>query len=114
MKTKKGSRIRKKTAKKRTSRSAGNRSKPPSISSRLSDLSALEKNPNARICEEVEIGDIGGFGSTEELEAHEERCTQEATTFCTSCSKNLCGNHYEFLHRDHDSSGQRSGQALTR
>jgi hypothetical protein len=63
--------------------------------------------PKIKACEEVEIGDIGGFGSTEELESHENRCSQPATKLCAACGRNLCGTHYELLHRDHDS-GQRS------
>ncbi len=59
--------------------------------------------PKPNTCEEVEIGDIGGFGSIEELESHENRCTQPATELCNACSKKLCGTHYELLHRDHDS-----------
>ncbi len=60
-----------------------------------------------KTCEEVEIGDIGGFGSTEELESHENRCAQTATQLCASCGRNLCGAHYELLHRDHDFAQQR-------
>ncbi len=30
--------------------------------------------PSVKTCEEVQVGDIGGFGSTEELESHENRC----------------------------------------
>ncbi len=58
--------------------------------------------PRVKTCEEVEVGDIGGFGSTEELESHENRCSQSATEFCNSCARNLCSSHYELLHRDHD------------
>ena len=66
-----------------------------------------------KACEEVEIGDVGGFGDTEELEAHEKRCGQEATEFCHSCGRNLCTSHYELLHRDHDTSGSHNtGQTL--
>jgi hypothetical protein len=60
-------------------------------------------NPKIQACEEVEIGDIGGFGSTEELESHENRCSQPATKLCTACGRNLCGTHYELLHWGHDS-----------
>jgi hypothetical protein len=62
----------------------------------------------------VEVGDIGGFGSPEKLEAHEKRCGQEATEFCNTCARNLCRNHYELLHRDHDTiDGHTAGQSLT-
>ncbi len=66
-----------------------------------------------KACEEVEVGDVGGFGSPEELEAHEKRCGQEAAEFCHTCGRNLCVNHYELLHRDHEISGQKTEQALT-
>jgi len=67
-----------------------------------------------KTCEELEVGDIGGFGSPEELEAHERRCGREATEFCNTCARNLCGNHYELLHRDHDATGGHSAsQGLT-
>ena len=53
-------------------------------------------------CEELEVGDIGNFGSPDELEDHEKRCDEPATQFCHTCGRSLCGNHYEILHRDHD------------
>ena len=59
-------------------------------------------NTTLKKCQEVEVGDIGGFGSTAELEEHEKRCTETATEFCTSCGKSVCHNHYDLLHRDHD------------
>ena len=62
-------------------------------------------NPALKTCQEVEIGDIGGFGSPEELEEHEKRCSEPATEFCSNCGKNLCRNHYDLIHRDHDTSG---------
>lgn len=60
-------------------------------------------NPNG--CEEVEVGDIGGFGNARELEAHEKHCGQQATEFCHTCARRLCNSHYELLHRDHDTTG---------
>src|SRR5467141_1547844 len=62
-------------------------------------------NPALKTCQEVEVGDIGGFGSPDELEEHEKRCSEPATEFCTNCGKNLCRNHYDLIHRDHDTSG---------
>jgi len=62
-------------------------------------------NPALKTCQEVEVGDIGGFGSPDELEEHEKRCSEPATEFCSNCGKNLCRNHYDLLHRDHDTSG---------
>jgi len=62
-------------------------------------------NPALKTCQEVEVGDIGGFGSPDELEEHEKRCSEPATEFCTSCGKNLCRNHYDLIHKDHDTSG---------
>ena len=58
--------------------------------------------PKSIICEEVEVGDIGGFGDIEELESHESRCAQTATQLCGACGRKLCGTHYELLHKDHD------------
>jgi hypothetical protein len=63
-------------------------------------------------CQEVEVGDIGGFGSSKELEEHEKRCNESATEFCKHCGKNLCRNHYDLMHRDHDITGQSTGQTL--
>lgn len=65
-------------------------------------------NPALKTCQEVEVGDIGGFGSPEELEEHENRCSEPATEFCSNCGKNLCRNHYDLIHRDHDTSGHSS------
>jgi len=68
--------------------------------------------PAIKTCEEVEVGDIGGFGSPEELEEHEKRCTEKATQVCSTCAKNLCNSHYDLLHRDHDgASGHLSGRS---
>jgi len=69
-------------------------------------------NPALKTCQEVEIGDIGGFGSPEELEEHEKRCSEPATEFCTNCGKNLCRNHYDLIHRDHDTSGHPASSSL--
>src|SRR3989441_3759967 len=60
-------------------------------------------SPDFKTCEEVEVGDIGGFGITsEERMERETRCTQRAAQFCKSCAKNLCNTHYDILHKDHD------------
>ena len=69
-------------------------------------------NPALKNCQEVEIGDIGGFGSPEELEEHEKRCSEPATEFCSNCGKNLCRNHYDLIHRDHDTSGHSTSSSL--
>src|SRR5438093_8898870 len=61
-------------------------------------------NPALKTCQEVEVGDIGGFGSTDELEEHEKRCSEAATEFCTNCGKSLCRNHYDLIHAEHDTS----------
>jgi hypothetical protein len=56
-----------------------------------------------KTCEELEVGDIGGFGiTTEERMERETRCTQRATQFCKNCMRNLCNTHYDLLHKDHD------------
>ena len=73
-------------------------------------LTKPETNPNLTLntslktCQEMEVGDIGGFGSPEELEEHQKRCSEPATEFCTNCGRNLCRNHYDMIHRDHDRS----------
>jgi hypothetical protein len=60
-------------------------------------------SPDFKTCEEIEVGDIGGFGITsEERMEREAHCTQRATQFCKSCTKNLCNTHYDLLHKDHD------------
>ena len=70
-------------------------------------------NPALKTCQEVEIGDIGGFGSPEELEEHEKRCSEPATEFCSNCGKNLCRNHYDLIHRDHDISRHSTSSTLS-
>jgi hypothetical protein len=69
-------------------------------------------NPALKTCQEVEIGDIGGFGSPEELEEHEKRCSEPATEFCSNCGKSLCRSHYDLIHRDHDTSGHSTSSSL--
>ena len=88
----------KKSIKKKSSRKVNTRLNPRPLNALVSSASNLK----IKMCEEVEIGDIGGFGSTEELESHENRCAQPATQKCASCGRNLCGTHYELLHQDHD------------
>jgi len=41
---------------------------------------SLTLNTSAKTCQEVEVGDIGGFGSPDELEEHERRCIEQATS----------------------------------
>jgi len=86
-------------ARKKSRRTAQTRMNPKIVDAPVSSASNLK----IKTCEEVEIGDIGGFGSIEELESHENRCAQPATQLCASCGRNFCGTHYELLHRDHDS-----------
>ena len=69
-------------------------------------------NPALKTCQEVEVGDIGGFGSPDELEEHEKRCSEPATEFCTNCGRNLCRNHYDLIHRDHDTSGHSASSSI--
>jgi len=69
-------------------------------------------SPALKSCQEVEVGDIGGFGSPEELEEHEKRCSEPATEFCSNCGKSLCRNHYELIHRDHDTRGHSTSSSL--
>ncbi|OLD56288.1 hypothetical protein AUI46_01420 [archaeon 13_1_40CM_2_52_13] len=69
-------------------------------------------NPALKTCQEVEVGDIGGFGSPDELEEHEKRCAEPATEFCSNCGRNLCRNHYDLIHRDHDTSGHSTGSTI--
>ena len=58
--------------------------------------------PDFKVCQEVEVGDIGGFGDTAELEQHEKKCGDRATEYCMSCGKNLCQIHYMLMHGDHN------------
>src|SRR3989442_6176410 len=69
-------------------------------------------NPALKTCQEVEVGDIGGFGSPDELEEHEKRCSEAATEVCTQCGKNLCRNHFDLIHRHHDTAGHTAGSSL--
>jgi CCR4-NOT transcriptional regulation complex NOT5 subunit len=73
---------------------------------------SVSQNPALKTCQEVEVGDIGGFGSPDELEEHEKHCSEPATEFCSNCAKNLCRNHYDLIHRDHDTSGQSTSSGL--
>ncbi len=85
---------------------------PHSTNVEASPSLELALNPALKACQEVEVGDIGGFGSPEELEEHEKRCSEPATEFCTNCGKNLCRNHYDLIHRDHDNSGHSTSSSL--
>ncbi len=85
---------------------------PHSTSVESSPSLEVALNPALKACQEMEVGDIGGFGSPEELEEHEKRCSEPATEFCTNCGKNLCRNHYDLIHRDHDTSGHSTSSSL--
>jgi hypothetical protein len=73
---------------------------------------SVSQSPALKTCQEVEVGDIGGFGSPDELEEHEKRCSEPATEFCINCGKNLCRNHYDLIHRDHDTSAHSTSSSL--
>src|SRR5947208_15117288 len=49
-------------------------------------------NTALKMCQEVEVGDIGGFGSPHELEYHEKRCAGPPTELCRNSRKYLCRN----------------------
>ncbi|HEV2121021.1 MAG TPA: hypothetical protein VGS11_13065 [Candidatus Bathyarchaeia archaeon] len=71
---------------------------------RPTPITAPVPSPDFKTCEEIEVGDIGGFGITsEERMERETHCTQRATQFCSACARNLCNTHYDLLHKDHDS-----------
>ncbi len=105
MKTRKGSKSRKgtqprtKSARRVRSKTKAGR-RPGALAS--ASLPVPHNPPSEKVCEEVEVGDIGGFGDPEELEAHEKPCGEKPTEFCHACARNLCSSHYELLHRDHD------------
>jgi len=74
-----------------------------SATARPTSITTPNLTPDFKTCEEIEVGDIGGFGITsEERMERETHCTQHATQFCKSCAKNLCNTHYDLLHKDHD------------
>lgn len=98
-------------AKTKTRGHVGTKITPPSIVEAAPSME-VALNPAMKACQEVEVGDIGGFGSPEELEEHEKRCSEPATEFCTNCGKNLCRNHYDLIHRDHDTSGHSTSSSL--
>src|SRR5713226_4697168 len=78
--------------------------------SRVTTLSTAHENLKTKTCEEIETGGFGGF---DETMATSNRCTERATEFCNSCAKNLCGVHYDALHRGHDSfTRETSGHGL--
>src|SRR5260370_24326895 len=90
---------------------SGTKTAPSTVVEAIPSLN-VTPNPALKTCQEVEIGDIGGFGSPEELEEHEKRCSEQATEFCNNCGKNLCRNHYDLIHRDHDTSGHSTSSSL--
>src|SRR5437667_12730407 len=51
-------------------------------------------NPALKTCQEVEVGDIGGFGRPDELEEHEQRCAEPADGLCINWRQNLFRPHY--------------------
>ena len=97
--------------KRKTAARTGTKTTPSTTIEATPNLEAT-LNPALKTCQEMEVGDIGGFGSPDELEEHEKRCSEPATEFCTNCGKNLCRNHYDLIHRDHDSSGHSTSSSL--
>src|SRR5438093_13019987 len=83
-------------AKSKTSRTTRARTTTMPTATTTPNLSA-----DFKTCEEVEVGDIGGFGITsEERMERETRCSQRETQFCKSCVRNLCITHYDLLDKD--------------
>ncbi len=120
MKSKKKAKTRSKSKPRTRSKSHSKAKNHPRTATKTSRSGSIEANPVLEVtlnpalkpCQEVEVGDIGGFGSPEELEEHEKRCSEPATEFCTNCGKNLCRNHYDLIHRDHDTSGHSTSASL--
>lgn len=108
-----------KTSHKTSKNTRPKRRKAVPLKSEKSDLNhkvparkvAVSPVSDFKVCQEVEVGDIGGFGDSQELEQHEKKCGDRATEYCTGCGKNLCRIHYMLMHGDHDVS-ERTGQGL--
>src|SRR5207247_8889743 len=47
-------------------------------------------NPALKTCQEVEVGDIGGFRSPDEVEEQSKRWREPTTEFCSSWGRKLC------------------------
>src|SRR5947208_14157807 len=69
-------------------------------------------NAALKTCQEVEVGDIGGFGSPDEQDEDERRCSAPATEFCTNCGKNLCRDHQDLSQRDDDPSRHATSSSI--
>ena len=103
MKAKRKAKAKTRTKAKTRAKSKTSRTTQANAAPRPSLATTPNLSPDFKTCEEVEVGDIGGFGITsEERMERETRCTQRATQFCKSCAKNLCNTHYDILHKDHD------------
>ena len=103
MKAKRKAKAKTRTKAKTRAKSKTSRTTQANAAPRPSLATTPNLSPDFKTCEEVEVGDIGGFGITsEERMERETRCTQRATQFCKSCAKNLCTTHYDILHKDHD------------
>src|SRR3989442_15966268 len=98
-------------AKGKTHARTGTKTKHPAIVESIPNPS-VTLNPALKTCQEVEVGDIGGFGRPDELEEHEKRCSEPATEFCTNCGKKLCRQHYDLNHRDHETSGHSTSSSI--
>src|SRR6267378_189839 len=102
-KAKAKTRSRPKTKSKTKAKARGTRTTRAITTTRPSPITTPALSSDFKICEEVEVGDIGGFGITsEERMERETRCSQRAIQFCTRCQRNLCNTHYELLHKDHE------------
>jgi hypothetical protein len=103
MKAKSKSKAKTKSRSKTKAKSKKARTTKASAAPRPASITTPTFSPDFKTCEEVEVGDIGGFGiTTEERMERETRCTQRATQFCKNCMRNLCNTHYDLLHKDHD------------
>src|SRR5256886_15224344 len=116
MKAKRKAKAKTRTKAKTRAKSKTSRTTQANAAPRPSLATTPNLRPDFKICEEVEVGDIGGFGITsEERMERETRCSQRATQFCTSCARNVCNAHYELLHKDHDNTvRQDSGPSSVR
>ena len=120
MKSKKRAKARSKSKTRSKSKSHAKTKAHARVGTKTSHSVVIETGPSLEValkpalktCQEVEVGDIGGFGSPDELEEHEKRCNEPATEFCNNCGRNLCRNHYDLIHRDHDTTGHSNSSTL--
>src|SRR2546428_12890642 len=102
MKTKHKAKAKTKSKPKTRAKPKTSRTTRTSAATTPTSITTPNLSPDFKNCEEIEVGDIGGFGITnEERMAREIHCTPRETQLCPRWAKHLFDTHFDIPHKEH-------------